>query len=187
METIEERNQTIIEEFRSNVALDLSLNNANKQRYQTLLKEVLNSEIERFRDELNKQFYGADNKEGVKSIIKHVCETNGITVEEMLRKNRKKEIREPRQIIHWMIRSKVTPNTLSLEAIGNLVGKKNHATVLHSYRTVNNMIETEHDFRENLMRMCNELGAKTRWIPDGKNKGLTIVGYLNKKQQPNNN
>ena len=103
-----------------------------------------------------------------------------ITPEAMQAKNRKRNVIECRQVIHWMLKNNVTFNTMSLEAIGNIVGGKDHATVLHSVKQINNLIQTERPFRERLMIMCNELGARTTWLPsDGK---LLITGYLKNKE-----
>ena len=38
----------------------------------------------------------------------------------------------------------------SLAVIGNAIGNKDHATVLHACKTVNNLIETDKAFKQDL-------------------------------------
>lgn len=67
-------------------------------------------------------------------------------------KNRKIEIVKARQIAMYFIYyySKKYKWELTLKNIGYLCGKKDHSTVLHSLKMVNNYIETEKDYREEI-------------------------------------
>jgi len=69
----------------------------------------------------------------IDTIVKAVVYHYGIAEDLIFIKTRKKEVREPRQIIH-SLSYVFTTNTL--EAVGYNVGKLDHATVLHSIRTV---------------------------------------------------
>lgn len=52
----------------------------------------------------------------------------------------------PRQLTHhWCVKNKLK-NGWTLEKIGIHIGKKDHATVLHSYREIENMIQTKYVF-----------------------------------------
>lgn len=42
---------------------------------------------------------------------------------------------------------------LSLREIGKLIGDKDHATVLHACRTINNLIETNKNFKEEIEKI----------------------------------
>ena len=63
----------------------------------------------------------------------------------MLQSNtRKREIVQARQIAMFFSKS-LTKS--SLATIGSQIGDKDHATVLHACKTVNNLIETDKRFR----------------------------------------
>lgn len=55
-------------------------------------------------------------------------------------KSRKREIVEKRQIAHYLAKIHTAE---SLANIGKAIGNKDHATVLNSSKTVNNMIDTD--------------------------------------------
>ena len=74
-------------------------------------------------------------------IIKKACEYFELTLEQIRSKTRKEDIRLPRQIIMWLYKKHTR---MSLAAIGAMCGDKDHATVLHSCRAVNNAIETNY-------------------------------------------
>ena len=59
-------------------------------------------------------------------------------------KTRKREIVERRQIAMYFSK-KLTMSSLSF--IGSQIGKKDHATVLHACKTVNNLKETDKAFK----------------------------------------
>ena len=63
----------------------------------------------------------------------------------------------PRQIAQCLVRDRFKSH-LSLSNIGELVGNKNHATILSSMTRVNNLIETEEHFRN----IYNELKVAVR-------------------------
>jgi hypothetical protein len=67
----------------------------------------------------------------------------GIPEEALKTKTRKRTIVEPRQVVMWF-RKKNTKE--SLAEIGERYGK-DHATVLHAVKTVNNLKETDKEFR----------------------------------------
>lgn len=66
---------------------------------------------------------------------------------DLKRKTRKREIVEPRQICMWL-REKYTRESLS--EIGRRYGGKDHATVLYSKKVIDNLKETDIEFRERL-------------------------------------
>ncbi len=77
-------------------------------------------------------------------IQKVVCDYFGITVDLMNSKTRKREIVQARQMAMFFSK-KLTKN--SLANIGIACGNKDHATVLHACRTVNNLLETDKQFK----------------------------------------
>lgn len=81
----------------------------------------------------------------VSDIQKTVCAYFGLSPESLLSKTRKREICQARQIAMYLSRN-LTKNSLS--TIGAQIGGKDHATVLHSYNTVCNLMDTDRMFRQ---------------------------------------
>jgi len=77
-------------------------------------------------------------------IQKIVCNYFGLQVDVLMSKTRKREIVQARQIAMYFAK---TLTKSSLAAIGSQIGSKDHATVLHACKTVNNLIETDKSFR----------------------------------------
>lgn len=77
-------------------------------------------------------------------IQKVVCNFFNIGVENLQSKTRKREIVQARQVAMYFSKS-LTKS--SLATIGAQIGGKDHATVLHACKTVNNLIETDKRFR----------------------------------------
>lgn len=48
---------------------------------------------------------------------------------------------------------------LSSVKIGKLIGDKDHTTVLHAIKTINNLIETDINFKNKINKINNELGT----------------------------
>jgi len=76
-----------------------------------------------------------------------VCDYFGLAVDSLQSKTRKREIVQARQVAMYF--SKSLTNS-SLSTIGSKIGKKDHATVLHACKTVNNLIETNKDFKNKM-------------------------------------
>jgi chromosomal replication initiator protein len=77
-------------------------------------------------------------------IQKVVCDYFDISMDALNSKTRKREIVQARQLS--MFFSKRLTKA-SLASIGLHCGNKDHATVLHACRTVNNLIETDKQFK----------------------------------------
>jgi chromosomal replication initiator protein len=77
-------------------------------------------------------------------IQKVVCNYYNIGLEQLQSKTRKREIVQARQVA--MFFSKTLTKSF-LATIGSQIGGKDHATVLHACKTVNNLIETDKRFR----------------------------------------
>ena len=77
-------------------------------------------------------------------IQKVVCDYFGLPVDLMKSKTRKREVVQARQVTMYFAKS-LTKSSLS--AIGSYCGGKDHATVLHACRTVNNLMETDKKYR----------------------------------------
>jgi chromosomal replication initiator protein len=77
-------------------------------------------------------------------IQKVVCNYYNIGIEQLQSKTRKREIVQARQVAMFFSK---TLTKSSLATIGSQIGGKDHATVLHACKTVNNLIETDKRFR----------------------------------------
>lgn len=85
---------------------------------------------------------------------KEVCEFICIEPEELQKRSRKREVVEGRQILHYLAKNN---KLASLSEIGQRFGKKDHATVLYSCRTVSNLLSTDHQFKRQYENLINTL------------------------------
>ena len=81
----------------------------------------------------------------IEYISKVVCDYFDMTVEALQAKTRKREIVQARQIAMYFSKSLTK---YSLASIGAQIGSKDHATVLHACKTVNNLKDTDKNFRQ---------------------------------------
>lgn len=88
-------------------------------------------------------------------IEKVVCEYLKITPERVHTKRRSRDIVKARQIIMYMGK-RLTNNTL--RQIGEHLGGYDHTTVLHSYSVVNNLMETEEDYKQDVINLLRYFG-----------------------------
>lgn len=87
-------------------------------------------------------------------IQKVVCDYFNLPIELLKSKTRKREVVQARQIAMYFAK-KMTKS--SLASIGAHCGGKDHATVLHACRTVNNLHETDKQFRGYLEELEKKL------------------------------
>ncbi len=85
------------------------------------------------------------NELTIDEIQKTVCEYFKINTELFLSSSRKRELVQARQIAMFLSRN-LTNN--SLATIGSQTGGRDHATVLHAYNTVCDLIDTDRSFRK---------------------------------------
>ncbi|MFW5767741.1 MAG: chromosomal replication initiator protein DnaA, partial [Bacteroidota bacterium] len=77
-------------------------------------------------------------------IQKIVCNYFGMSVDKLNSKTRKREVVQARQIAMYFAKNMTKS---SLASIGSSIGGKDHATVLHACKTVNNLIDTDKRFK----------------------------------------
>lgn len=80
----------------------------------------------------------------IESIISKVCEHYNIDETAIHTKTRKREIVQVRQIAMFLAK-RHTDNSAS--KIGQLIGKRDHATVLHACKTIKDLIEVDKNFK----------------------------------------
>jgi chromosomal replication initiator protein len=83
----------------------------------------------------------------IKSVFTHY-QPEYITIE-----TRKREIVEMRQIFQWLCRNKMT---LSLQKIGQICGGRDHSTIIHSCKVVDNLMMYDRRFAKNLESVRNK-------------------------------
>jgi chromosomal replication initiator protein len=80
----------------------------------------------------------------IEYIQKIVCDYFNMPVDSLHSKTRKREVVQARQIAMFFSKN-LTKS--SLASIGSQIGHKDHATVLHACKTVNNLIDTDKQFK----------------------------------------
>lgn len=108
-------------------------------------------------------------------IQKIVSDVSSIPIEDMLRPTsvpsaKKEEIVMPRQV-SMMLSKKYTKHSLAI--IGEMHGGRDHATVLHAVKTVNNMLDTHHPLFVELYNNSNR--QVNHWLKTARK------GYVRKE------
>lgn len=93
------------------------------------------------------------------SIFKEVCNYYNIDINVAVKKVRKREIVQTRQISMYFCK-KFTKH--SQATIGSEHGGKDHATVLHAVKTVNNLYDTDRRIRYDINTLDNLFKNKYR-------------------------
>ncbi len=96
------------------------------------------------REMIDKLIKNTKREISIDYIQKVVCSYFNIGVDQLQSRTRKREIVQARQVAMFFSKS-LTKS--SLATIGSQIGGKDHATVLHACKTVNNLIETDKRFR----------------------------------------
>ena len=110
--------------------------------HSTLNKE--NITIELARQIIDKLVKNTTHELNVGYIQKVVCDYFNLNSDAITSKTRKREIVQARQIAMYFAKNMTK---LSLATIGAQIGGKDHATVLHACKTVNNLIDTDRQFK----------------------------------------
>jgi len=85
-----------------------------------------------------------------------VCKYYNLTLEQLHTETRKREIVQARQIAQYFAKQLTK---YSLKVIGEKIGNKNYATILHAIKVVNNLIDTDKAIRneiEEIERLIKE-------------------------------
>ena len=90
-------------------------------------------------------------------ITKLVCDRFSVSEDDMFSKKRSHDISYPRQISMYLLRELTD---LSLSAIGNFFGGRDHTTVLHAYRTISKEMADNNELRVMLADIRNQLNKK---------------------------
>ncbi len=112
-----------------------------------LAQSILNKRtitLDLARDMIDKFVRSSAKEISIDYIKNIVCDYFQITVDEINSKTRKREIVQARQLAMYFSKKHTKA---SLANIGMQCGNKDHATVLHAYRTVSDLLETDKQFK----------------------------------------
>ena len=90
----------------------------------------------------------------VEKIRDVVCEYFSLSVDAISTKSRKREVVQARQIAMYLSKQ-LTKNSLS--SIGNTIGQRDHATVLHACKIVNDLMDCDKSFRTSVREIEEKL------------------------------
>jgi chromosomal replication initiator protein len=76
-----------------------------------------------------------------------VCEHFNVTPEDIKSKKRNSEYVLPRQIIMYLIR---TMTDSSLQTVADILGKKDHTTIIHGVDKIAEKVQTDEDLRSKI-------------------------------------
>lgn len=92
----------------------------------------------------------------IKHIQKVVCDFFDMEIDVLQSKSRKRNIVQARQLAMFFAK-KFTK--ASLATIGKEIGSRDHATVLHACKTINNLADTDRDFKANIDNIHKKIAA----------------------------
>ncbi|MFV1979685.1 MAG: chromosomal replication initiator protein DnaA [Rhodothermia bacterium] len=95
----------------------------------------------------------------ITDIQRIVCEYFDIAEDQIRARTRKREVAQTRQVAMYFCK-KLTNN--SLKTIGLQFGGRDHSTVIHAYKTVENQIETDNKFGQMIEDVQHRIGLRMR-------------------------
>ena len=90
----------------------------------------------------------------IETIQKMVCDFFNVPYDKLLEKTRKREVVQARQITMYLAKM-FTKN--SLKTIGEHFGGRDHTTVIHSFQTVKDLMDTDILYRESVMELQQKI------------------------------
>lgn len=103
-----------------------------------------NIDIDLARSIINKRISNNAKEITVEDVFKIVCDHFKVNFELVKSNTRKREVAQARHLCMYFAKMHTKATLVN---IGMLCGNKNHATVLHALRSVNNMMETDKNFK----------------------------------------
>ncbi len=122
--------------------------------HSTIIKKEINLELTK--SVINKIVKNTKKKININYIQEIVSKFFSISIEQMKDKARKKEIVIARQVAMYF--SKDFTNN-SLKSIGFHFGGRDHSTVIHAVQSVNDMIDTDSVFRNNIKEINKRISS----------------------------
>ena len=91
-------------------------------------------------------------------IIEQVALEWQITVDSLLGRDRSQKIAEPRQVAMYLMRKETNA---SLPQIGEVLGGRDHTTVMYAIQKIANQIETKAELRKRVINVKQRLHGQT--------------------------
>ncbi len=91
-------------------------------------------------------------------VVDVVARVFGISSEKLLGRNRTREVALPRQVVMYLLRQE---GNVSLPQIGELVGGRDHTTVIYACEKVADMMERDEVLRRQVLQIREQLYGKT--------------------------
>jgi chromosomal replication initiator protein len=114
-------------------------------------------DLELAKETLKSIVHDIDSEVGIDYIQKTVSEFCKVSIDQLKDKTRKKEIVMARQMAMYF--SKEYTN-LSLKSIGYHFGGRDHSTVIHAVQTVNDLYDTDNNFKRSVDELRKKLKLK---------------------------
>ena len=95
-------------------------------------------------------------RHSVEDIQQRICETFGVSMDQLLSTSRAAPVAWPRQVAMYLSRE-LTDQTLP--AIGRAFGGRNHTTVIHACRRTAERMANDRDAYDTVRRLTEELGG----------------------------
>jgi chromosomal replication initiator protein len=89
------------------------------------------------------------------AITNQVCNTYGLSITQISEKSRKPNVAFPRQVAMYLANLLIP--SLSLKDIAEYFNRKDHTTVLHAKRMIENQFRSDLDFRSQVELMIKNL------------------------------
>ncbi len=83
-------------------------------------------------------------------ILSTIAQEYGVSMDELLSQNRSQRIAFPRQIAMYMLREE---SELSLPKIGEILGGRDHTTVMYGHEKITGLLETDKNLRRKLVNI----------------------------------
>lgn len=87
-------------------------------------------------------------------ILDAVSSMFGVTVERLLGRDRSRQVALPRQVVMYLMREEAN---ISLPQIGELLGGRDHTTVMYGCDKINDMMERDHKLRRQVLDIREQL------------------------------
>ena len=91
-------------------------------------------------------------------VVSKVAEAWGVSVERLLSRERTKEVALPRQIAMYLLRQEAN---ISLPQIGEVLGGRDHTTVMYACDKVSDLLERDDRFRRQVVEIRQQIYGQT--------------------------
>lgn len=115
-------------------------------------------------------------------VVAVVTEEFGIPLEDIIRQARKKEIAEARQVIAYCLR---LLSDMSFPTIGEILGGRDHTTIMHSCSKIAHKIEQDTVFKERIDAVLNSIRTPAGSQIDERPESISRVANIGNETQEN--